>query len=463
MDLEHLMQRPESKTLEFKRDLSSPKLILRTACAFANSAGGTILFGIEDRTGVVRGIDDPLDQAERLASIMADGIHPHIVPEIDIARWRNVAVIALHVHPGPSRPYHVKSQGWAHGTYVRVGSTNRAADEALVAELGRSATGVGFDETPVADATVADIDTEAVQRAFSGKRTGRLDDLRALRIVTRHGHEDLPTTGGMLLFGRGRTERFPDAWIQAARFKGLTRSHVIDSAAIRDYPVFALKDALSFIARNTSLAYEYEDLRRIEVPEYPAIALREALVNAIAHADYSQPGSPIRVSVYADRCEIESPGLLPPGLSLDDAISGVSRIRNRVITRVLLELELIEQLGTGLAKIRDACAAAGLEPPLFEEVATHFRVTLKSGRIAPPAATNTVDASIIDALRASEGLGTSAIAEAVGRTTRATRSRLRRLVDQGLVVEIGSGPNDPQRTYHVAEDPARYRTRTSGP
>ena len=456
MDLADLIRAPEGKTLEFKRDLSSHAPFVRTVCAFANTAGGTILIGIEDRSGVVLGVDDPLDAEERIASIIADAIAPHILPDIDIVPWRDTHVIAVHIHLGPSRPYHVIAADAEEGVYVRVGSTNRRADAQLAAELARTARNESFDEQPMAELGASAIDRAAVRTAFAGVRDVRARDLRTLRLTTDLQGREVPTVAGLLLFGAERLEHFPDAWIQAGRFRGASKGTIIDSADIRTYPAEAIGHALAFVARNTALAFELTGgARRIEVPEYPPEAVREAVINAVVHADFSQRGAPIRIAIFDDRLEVESPGLLVPGLTIPDLLGGVSKVRNRAIARVFRELGLIEQWGSGIGRMHEACRAAGLAPPLLEEVGTHFRVTLFSARDSVPEV-DEVDAATLDALRAAEGLTTSEIAAHIDRTPRATRNRLRRLVERGLVVELGSGPNDPQRRYYVAEEPGRY-------
>jgi ATP-dependent DNA helicase RecG len=146
MDLLDLLKRPEGKTLEFKRDLSSPDGALKTIVAFANTAGGTLLIGVEDRGRNVRGVADPLDEEERIANLISDRISPRFVPEIEILPWRQTHVLALQVYPGPSRPHHLIREGPAAGVYVRVGSTNRRADAELIEELQRFSRGEGFDE-----------------------------------------------------------------------------------------------------------------------------------------------------------------------------------------------------------------------------------------------------------------------------------------------------------------------------
>jgi predicted HTH transcriptional regulator len=456
MDLQDIKTLPEGKTLEFKRDASSAEPVLRTVCAFSNTAGGTLLFGIEDRTGAVVGIPEPLDEEERLASIIADGIAPRVLPDIEVIAWRDTHVIAVRVHPGPSRPYHVRRLGPEKGVFVRLGSTNRTADAALIAELARSVGPLGFDEQPLPELDASALDTDAVRAAFEGVRDVHDRDLLSLRLLTRVSGRTVPTVGGILLFGRNRVDRFPDAWIQAGRFKGTAKHTIMDSADIRSYPATAIDEVLSFIARNTARGMEIRGARRVEVPEYPHVAVREAVVNAVVHADYSQHGAPLRVSIFDDRLEVTSPGLLVPGLTIPDVLGGVSKLRNRVIGRVFRELGLIEQWGSGVQRILEACSDAGLPAPFFEEVGTSFRVTLYRRGTQQPER-DVLDDAALDVLRAAEGLTTSEVAQAIGRSARATRTRLARLVELGLVVEIGSGPNDPQRRYHVAAEPGRYR------
>ena len=118
-------------------------------------------------------------------------------------------------------------------------------------------------------------------------------------------------------------------------------------------------------------------MRRQDIPEYNEIALREVLVNAMAHADYSLGGMPIRVAIYRDRLEVENPGMLPFGMTLDDLKAGVSRIRNRVIVRVLRELGLVEEWGTGYRRVIRACEEGGYPLPDWQELGWALRVIFR--------------------------------------------------------------------------------------
>ena len=190
MDLIGLLLQPEGKTLEFKRDLISPEGAMRTLVAFANTAGGTLLIGVEDRTRHVRGVPDPLAIEERLANLTSDHIESRLVPDIEVLPWRQTSVVAIQIHPSPNRPHHLRREGAAKGTYVRVGSTNRRADADLIAELGRYALGIGFDEQPMPDLDSEAIDFRVASESFLGvRRLVRHDfEMRSSREGDRTGH-----------------------------------------------------------------------------------------------------------------------------------------------------------------------------------------------------------------------------------------------------------------------------------
>ncbi len=446
MDLLDLLKRPEGKTLEFKRDLSSPDGALKTLVAFANTAGGTLLVGVEDRTARVRGVQHALEVEERIASLISDSIAPRLAPDIEILPWRRTQLIAVQVYPSPARPHYIKRDGAETGTYVRVGSTNRRADADMIQELRRVVRGESFDEQAMPDLDSEALDFRAASESFAPVRKLARHDLTTLRLVTNHQGRRVPTVGGMLLFGVDRAAHFPDAWIQVGRFAGVNKARIADHAELRELPVLAIEQAIQFIEKHSTHGAEIGRVRRKERWNLPPLAVREALINAVAHADYSQRGAPIRVSLFDDRIEIESPGLLPSGLTVEDLERGVSKLRNRVIGRVFHALGLIEQWGSGVQRMIAACREAGLAPPRFEEIATRFRVTIYTEPVSRPAVEKT-DWTILETLSDGDGKLTSEIAAVIGLTPRATRTRLARLVESGLLREVGTGPQDPKRRY----------------
>lgn len=143
-------------------------------------------------------------------------------------------------------------------------------------------------------------------------------------------------------------------------------------------------------------------------------------------------------------------------MTLGDVYGGVSRLRNRVIGRVFRELGLVEQWGSGVGRMVESCRDAGLAEPLLEEVGTHFRVTLFGEQRSAPRV-DPLDERIMAALEDEPGgMSTAEVAQVIGRTPRTSRTRLKGLVEEGLVVEIGTGPTDPLRRYVLAEERARY-------
>ena len=449
--IEHL-KRQEGKTLKFKRDLSSPNKILRTIAAFANTAGGVLLIGVEDSTRAVRGVPNPLDEEERLANLIADSILPQVVPDIEILPWRKTYILCVRIHPGFNRPYFLRKLGPEKGSFVRVGSTNRVADRAMLDELRRTARNESFDELPMAELNSEVIDFRAASECFAPVRRLKRQDFKTLRLVTTYQERLCPTIGGFLLFGKDRLMQFPDAWIQAGRFDGDDRSLIQDHLELTGMLTQAIEAVLEFVTKHDERRADLRGIRRVDRWFYPPSAVREAIINAVVHADYAQQGAPIRVSIFNDRIEIENPGILPFGLTVDDIRKGVSKLRNRVIGRVFRELGLIEQWGSGIQRMIRACNEAGQEEPLFEEVGLHFRVTLYRERKKEPV-TDQVDAKILAVLKKHGELSTKKIADLIDRSARATRTRMIGLIDKGLVIEIGTGPRDPQKRYALARNP----------
>ena len=377
-DLQEILSAPEGKTVEFKRDLSSLKPILRTLVAFANTAGGTLVIGRED-DGTVVGVPDVLQDEERLANVIADGIRPAMMPEIDLCSSGGSSLLIVRV-PHCRGPFYLKAEGPEAGVYVRLGSTDRRAGPEILAELRRSLSGLSFDQMPCPDLSAEDLDQERLRHFFAqiGRKVSR-KHIESLGVLVPHAGRLVPSHGGLVLFGldSAREHLFPDARVSCARFRGTDKTEFLDRLDTGATVLEALEEVPRFIRRNTRMAARIATMRRQDLPEYPEMAVREVLVNAVAHADYSLTGMQIRVAIYADRMEIENPGMLPFGMTLDDFKAGVSRVRNRVIVRVLRELGLVEQWGTGYQRVTEACRSGGYPTPEWRELGSALRVAFQ--------------------------------------------------------------------------------------
>jgi ATP-dependent DNA helicase RecG len=292
------------------------------------------------------------------------------------------------------------------------------------------------------------IDFRAASEYFKPIRKLTPRGLQNLKIMTVYQGRMVPTIGGVLLFGVARLNHFPDAWLQAAPIRGSRPASMLDSAD--SHLPGAAEDVIAFLRKHMAREAVIGPVKRTDLWTFPIVAIREAVMNAIVHADYSQHGAPIRVALFDDRLEVENPDLLLVGLTIEDIQKGISKLRNRVLGRVFQELGLAEHWGTGIQRMAAACLDRGLDAPKFEEIGTHFRVALSAIRRHAPAI-DKKDQAILEALAASSevGLSTSQVAKRIKLSPRAARTRLASLVERGLVAEIGSGPQDPRRRYHV--------------
>lgn len=448
MNIEYILSLPESKTLEFKENSSATTNIVKTIIAFSNTAGGILIIGVQDKDKSLSGIKDPLQEVEKIANIINDCISPKIAPNIEIISYRNKNLLLVQVYPGPNKPYHLKNSNAEISVYYRVGSTNREADKEMIEELKRSVTNKYFDELPMIDLNPEAVDFLVASEFFKSHKKLIKKDLDILELVVDSHGKKVPSVGGIILFSPQRETFFPDCWVQAGRFIGTTKSDIIDSLEIHDYPINAIERATDFIKKHAMLSYNIDGLKRIENWSIPMQAVREAIINAFAHCDYSQKGSPIRVSIFDDRLEIENPGLLPFGLTIDDIIEGISKIRNKVIVRVMHELGYIEKWGIGIARIIKSCNDAGLPQPEFREISTRFRVTIYTKAITAPKI-DKIDQKIIDAIKNSDGLSTANISVIIGLSTRAVRERLKNLITLKYIYEISTGPYDPNKRFKL--------------
>lgn len=445
--IQDLLAQNEGRTLEFKENSKSLAGIIKTVIAFANTAGGTIVVGIEDKTKKVVGVTDALSEEERLASAISDSLHPFMIPNIEIQSYRKKELIIINVPHLPG-PFYLKKDGSEQGVYVRVGSTNRLADEDTLHSLRLLAKRISFDEIPFAQGKPTLLDWDALKTTFK-KINKTITELKAenLGLLVKQGTKKCPSYGGILLYGTNRLNLFPNAVIRCVRFLGLNKAaSVLDYADIETYPTSALDDVMHFIKRNTYTGAEIKYIRREDVPQYPIDALREAVVNAIIHSDYSLRGDSIMISIFDDRIEIKNPGGMPPGMTLERAIDGASSVRNKVIAKVFRELELIEQWGSGLQKIIQACTERGLMPPKFEDLYYEFKVTLYSARVEKIILGEDQD-ELIEIVKKRKKLSTKDAAHFLGIDPRNARARLKKLVNKGFIKKVGTCEKDPHGYY----------------
>lgn len=371
-----LIAQPESKVLEFKRDLSSLGPILKTIVAFANTAGGILIIGLTADRHII-GISDVFKAEETLASAIADNINPAILPEIEIATVQEKALLIVKVAHWRA-PFCIKKEGIPNGVYIRLGSTSRPAGPDIIAELQRSVTNVSYDQQGISHLSTSALDYEKIKKIFRLVNKEINDKkLQSLGVLVPSNNKYVPSIGGLILFGsdEARNRYVPDARVKCARFRGDDKTHLIDQYQVEGTILDAVDEVPKFIARNTRLTAQIQKIRRKDISEYPEIAIREILINALAHTDYSIPGSTIQIAIFDNRLEVQNPGMLPFGFTMEDLKSGVSRVRNRVIAKVFHELKLMEEWGSGYKRVVEECRKNNYPEPEWIEQGISIKVS----------------------------------------------------------------------------------------
>lgn len=248
----------------------------------------------------------------------------------------------------------------------------------MIAEMKRASHHPYFDKAPCHNITEEDLDIQLIQTILSHIQISiNTEKLISLGILTRKGKRVVATNGGVILFGKPEVlhEYFPFAQVRCARFSGSTRAEFIDRLEIEGSILHAIDEVPRFIRRNTKMAGKFGAMKRRDIAEYPLDGIREVLINALVHANYEVLGTRIFVAIYDDKLEIQNPGIMPPGMDIEQFKAGVSRIRNPVIARIFGELNLVEEWGSGYKRIKEACQRDGYPEPRWEELGTVFRVT----------------------------------------------------------------------------------------
>ena len=358
-DLNKSIKNPEGRRLEFKEALPKGEDLAKTVIAFSNDAGGEIFIGIKNEPRQVAGIPDEalFRTEEQIANIIADLCEPTILPEITFVAVENKTVIRVKIYRGSQVPYYLKTAGKLKGAYIRVGSSNRLASEEIIRELERIRWNISFDSLPVREVTIEELDFTDFQKKFEERTGEKLDKngLKKLELVKEINGQEHPTNAALLLCSSEHKRKlFPYAKIECARFKGTKTEEFLDQATIESSVALQPDEVMHFIRRNIAKGAALNGIYREDRWEYPLLAIREAVINAIVHRDYSLSGKDIKVAIFDDMLEITSAGTLPPSIDISELSAGQSEIRNRVLAPIFKKLGLIEQWGTGFRKIQEA-------------------------------------------------------------------------------------------------------------
>lgn len=362
----------EGLKTEFKSSPANLERIAEIACSFANSRGGYILIGISDNQEIT-GIEIGRQTIERIVDIIVDNSDPKIYPDVTSVKIKNKHVIVVNVEESYDKPHLTSGRA-----FIRIGKNTKpmSRNEYERLLIKRSKLDVKYDSEVCAGAKLDDIDWQKVRwfkaayKDITGKEISSSDIkiLEGLGCVS--GGQVL--NSGILLFGKQPEKIIPQNYITIVRYPGEDVSdRYLD---IKDFygNLFDLIDkADDYIKEHIQMASRLipGQIPRQDIPEYPLYAIRELIVNAVAHRDYFISGSRIIIKMFKGRIEYSSPGGLPDGITPKNMISKQAS-RNPTLVKVLNRVEYIEAIGDGINRIYGAIKDHPLKPklPLFKDV-----------------------------------------------------------------------------------------------
>ncbi|MBI2505333.1 MAG: putative DNA binding domain-containing protein [Candidatus Latescibacteria bacterium] len=392
-ELIELLRNRENSGIEFKRDDVHPDSLAKEVSALLNLEGGHILLGVED-DGTVTGLTRALKEAEEwVMSVCRNNIQPAIIPYWETLIWENDKVVGAITLPAdsPDKPYKAK-RGTAWVTFVRVGSTSREASREEEARLYQASHLMRYDVKPVVRTGLEQLDLHRIENYFrdvmrqnvppSGNKEGWTEILLNTDILTEISRKTMATVGGLLLFGEDPHRYLPQAGITATAYPGREKDYAtVDEEILRGplVSIFSRRGktlergvidrAVDFVARNMGTTAWLEGARRHRKKAYPLEAVREAIVNAVAHRDYTITVTDIEISLYSDRLEVISPGRLPNGVTIQKMKQGYRAARNELLKEILRDYGYVEHRGMGVRNriVQPMREHNGTEPDLIEE------------------------------------------------------------------------------------------------
>lgn len=329
---------------------------MKTVVAFANGRGGKIVFGIDDKTLDIVGmdVDNIYKTMDAIANAISDTCEPAIRPEVALQTVKDKTVIVVEILPGAQRPYYIKSLGMVDGTYVRVAGTTRHVEGYMLKELILEGQNRYFDSEICQNITVSDSEIEELCRSMKEtamRNTWQDSEKSKIKDVTKN------------------------VLISWGVFKGTNRAHFVDRREFEGSIQAQMEAAYQYVLEKINMGMTITGMYRQDVYELPTDSIRELIANAVAHRSYLDPGN-IQVALFDDRLEVTSPGMLLNNVTISKMMEGYSKPRNPAIARAFAYMKIIEKWGTGIPRLFEACEEYGLPKPELIDFDGDFRVNM---------------------------------------------------------------------------------------
>lgn len=427
------MKFDESETIEFKEIYTSG--IRKEIVALANTKGGIIYIGVSDR-GEIVGIDNADFVMQQLSNTLRDSIRPDIsmFTNIELLQEEDKTLLKITVNQGTRKPYYLSDKGIKpSGVYIRSSTTSAPATEDSIRMMIKTTDGDSFEKnrSMVQELTFNSLSEELEKRSLEFTEV----QMENLGIMTL---DKIYTNMGLLVSDQCSHS------IKFAIFQGIDKSVFKDRKEFTGSLFEQLTDAYKLIDFYNGTKANFHDLMRTDERDYPEDAIREALLNAIVHRDYSFSGSTL-INIYLDRLEIISLGGLVSGLSLEAVMMGASQSRNERLAALFYRLKLIEAYGTGISKIISSYKKTGIEP-IFENVEGAFRVILPNVNTS----TNVINIDnldvederflpILNIFRQQKEFTRKDVEDVMGIGTTHAINTIKEMIDKNLIEKIGKG------------------------
>lgn len=353
----------ESETVELKEVVVDD--IKKEIIAFANCDGGKLYIGVRD-DGTVIGLDNADSVSLQISNMVRDAIKPDITMflhyETIVENGKNVVVVDI--QRGTDRPYYLAKKGMRpEGVYVRQGYSSVPATDTAIRRMIKETDGDRFEAMRCLN---QDLTFEATKKEFELRKTDfGPQQMRTLKLIDQDG---LYSNLALLLSDQCVHT------IKVAVFQGTDQTIFKDRREFTGSLMQQMNEVYDFIDFRNQTRATIEKLYRIDVRDYPEVAVREALLNLLVHRDYSFSASAF-ISIYEDRIEFVSIGGLMPGIDLEDVMVGISVCRNQDLANVFYRLHLIEAYGTGMGKIMKAYESMQVKP-VIETTKNAFKIIL---------------------------------------------------------------------------------------
>ncbi len=452
--LDVLCRKPEDQWLERKSSRIQARDVGEALVAFANAEGGLLVIGLSNKA--VEGLEGADENAFRQAA--RDFTDPPVRHSFEL-----LPVVTAAGRPDRIALIEIEASDLVHRTragdvFLRVGDEKRKLREFEVRELEYDKGQSSFDGRPVAGARLDDLDDGLMNRYFASLQPHQpgFDVLEARGLVVRTGEGLVPTTAGVLVLTKSPQRFFPEAWLRVLEYRGRSRVLGVAANVVADHRFEGslteqLGEARAYLKRTIATAIRIGSAGRFQsVPLIPEQAWQEAVTNAIIHRSYSMSGDHIRVELFDDRLEVESPGRLP-GLVRIENIRSTRFARNPRIARAMADLGYGRELGEGVDRMFEEMERAGLSDPIYEQRPASVRVSL----IADPELARVLAslppwlARVLEAIDRTSGQATTTgLMGLLGGSRPTMLKHLYALEKRGLVERVGSA-HDPRGYWRL--------------